>query len=119
MKPFIKISALCISVILAACTRQFDAVERLPLIFPDYANLGNNDRWITIQDYQTENWNDLVQLWKYFNKHLVHVIRHVNPDKLDNEWITALGNKVPLRVMIVDYLRHVELHLGEIDELRQ
>jgi hypothetical protein len=26
-----------------------------PLIYPDYANLGNNDRWIAIQNYQTEN----------------------------------------------------------------
>jgi len=41
----------------------------------------------------------------------------VNLDKLDNEWITALGVKVSLRTMIVDYLRHVELHLGEISEL--
>jgi len=33
-----------------------------PLIYPDYANLGNNDRWIAIQNYQAENWNDLIQL---------------------------------------------------------
>jgi hypothetical protein len=26
-----------------------------PLIYPDYANRGNNDRWIAIQNYQTEN----------------------------------------------------------------
>ena len=87
-----------------------------PLIFPDYASFGNNDRWVAIQDYQTENWNDLVQLWKYVNKHIVHIIRHVNPDKLDNEWITALGEKVSLRVMIIDYLRHFKLHLSEISE---
>ena len=48
-----------------------------PLIFPDYANLGNNDRWIAIQQYQQENWPDLVQLWKYANLHVAHVIRNV------------------------------------------
>lgn len=88
-----------------------------PLIFPDYANLGNNDRWIAIQGYQEENWTDLVQLWKYANKHVVHVIRRVNPDKLNNKWITALGEEVSLQSMIMDYLRHFELHLREIDEL--
>lgn len=88
-----------------------------PLIFPDYANLGNNDRWIAIQDYQTENWADLVQIWKYANLHIIHVIRHVNPTKLGNEWISALGDKVSLKSMITDYLRHFELHLGEIEEL--
>jgi len=88
-----------------------------PLIFPDYANFGNNDRWVAIQDYQTEDWKDLVQLWKYMNKHIVHVIRHVNPDKLDNEWISATGNRISLRAMIIDYLRHIELHLREISEI--
>jgi len=88
-----------------------------PLVFPDYANLGNNDRWIAIQHYQQENWNDLVQLWKYSNIHLVHVIRNVNPEKLDNFWITALKKEVPLKTMIIDYLRHFKLHLGEIEEL--
>jgi uncharacterized damage-inducible protein DinB len=91
--------------------------QESPLIFPDYANFGNNDRWIAIQNYQMENWNDLIQLWKYSNKHIVHVIRNVNPDKLDNEWISALGEKVSLQSMIIDYLRHFELHLNEIQKL--
>ncbi|MDR2147818.1 MAG: DinB family protein [Tannerella sp.] len=89
--------------------------EASPLIFPDYASFGNNDRWVAIQDYQTENWEDLVQLWKYMNRHIVHVIRRVNADTLDNEWITALGEKVSLRAMISGYLHHVQLHLDEID----
>jgi uncharacterized protein YdcH (DUF465 family) len=88
-----------------------------PLIYPDYANLGNNDRWINIQNYQEENWNDLIQLWKYSNLHFVHLIKNVNNDKLDNEWITALNAKVTLKAMIIDYLRHFKLHLNEIDEL--
>ncbi len=88
-----------------------------PLIFPDYANFGNNDRWIAIQNYQAENWNDLVQLWKYSNRHIVHVINNVNEAKLDNLWINALGKEVSLKAMIVDYLRHFELHLSEISEL--
>jgi len=88
-----------------------------PLIYPDYANLGNNDRWIAIQNYQDEKWNELVQLWKYSNIHIVHVIKNVNPDKLNNEWITALNKNVSLKAMIIDYLRHFKLHLSEIDEL--
>ena len=88
-----------------------------PLMYPDYANLGNNDKWIAIQNYQEEKWNDLVQLWKYSNVHLVHVINNVNPEKLDNQWITALNEKVTLRSMILDYLPHFKLHLNEISEL--
>jgi hypothetical protein len=88
-----------------------------PLIYPDYANNGNNDRWIAIQSYQTENWADLVQLWKYSNLHIIHVMKHVNPDKLTNEWITALNQKVSLESMMLDNSRHIKLHLNEIEEL--
>lgn len=88
-----------------------------PLIFPDYANNGNNDRWIAIQKYQEENWYNLVQLWKYCNLHIIHVINQVNAEKLNNEWITALNQKVSLKSMINHYLEHVVLHLSEIEEL--
>ena len=88
-----------------------------PLIYPDYANNGNNDRWIAIQNYQTENWTDLVQLWKYTNLHIIHVMKHVDQDKLTNEWITALNQNVSLELMMLDYPRHIKLHLKEIEEL--
>ena len=88
-----------------------------PLIYPDYANLGNNDRWIAIQNYQNENWENLVQLWKYSNLHIAHVIDNVNPEKLNNEWISALQQWVSLKAMILDYLSHFKLHLNEIEDL--
>jgi hypothetical protein len=88
--------------------------QESPLIFPNYATNGNNDRWIDIQNYQQENWHNMVQLWKYSHLHLVHVINIVNPDKLDNEWIAGPQKTVILRDMITDYLRHFKLHLDEI-----
>lgn len=88
-----------------------------PLIYPDYANLGNNDRWIAIQNYQNENWENLVQLWKYSNLHIAHVIDNVNPEKLNNEWTSALQQQVSLKAMILDYLSHFKLHLNEIEDL--
>jgi len=88
-----------------------------PFSFPCYASFGNNDRWIAIQNYESENWSNLVQLWKYINLHIVHVINNVNEDKLDNQWISATGEKVSLKSMIIDYLRHFKLHIGEIEEL--
>jgi len=88
-----------------------------PLDFPNYASNGNNDRWIAIQNYQEENWNNLLQLWKYSNLHLLHVIAHINPAKLDNQWMASPDKKITLREMVVDYLRHFKLHLYEIEEL--
>ncbi len=91
--------------------------QESPLIFPDYANFGNNDRWIAIQNYQDKEWNSLVQLWKYTNIHIVHVIQNINTEKLGNIWLSALNEEVSLEAMAVDYLRHFKLHLDEMNEL--
>ena len=91
--------------------------QKSPLIFPCYATHGNNDRWIAIQNYQQEEWNELVQLWKCTNMHIVHVIRNMNTEKLDNIWISGLDEEVSLKAMVVDFPLHFKLHLSEIDEL--
>jgi hypothetical protein len=88
-----------------------------PLIFPNYATFGNNDKWIAIQDYQNEDWMALVQLWKYSLIHISHVIKNVRSDKLNNEWISGPGEKVTFTMMIVDFPRHLKLHLSEINDL--
>lgn len=88
-----------------------------PMAFPNYATHGNNDRWIAIQDYQHEDWQNLIALWKYANVHLVHVIRNVNTDKLENRWISDENETITLRENIEGYLPHLELHLNEIKEL--
>jgi hypothetical protein len=88
-----------------------------PLIFPNYASLGNNDKWIAIQDYQNEEWSDMIQLWKYLLLHFCHVVKNVNPGKLENEWIAGPEIQIPLSSMIPDFLSHLKLHLVEINEL--
>ena len=91
--------------------------QPLPLVFPNYASFGNNDRWIAIQDYQNEDWKILIQLWKYSLLHVTHVIKNVNPDHLNNEWMAGPGRTITLKSMILDFPRHLKLHLSEIEEL--
>jgi len=91
--------------------------QQSPLTFPNYATFGNNDRWIAIQNYQDEDWNNLFQLWKYSLIHFCHVIQNVDDSKLENEWIAGPDEKITLREMIGDFPRHLLLHLAEIDEL--
>jgi hypothetical protein len=88
-----------------------------PVEFPNYASEGNNDRWIAIQQYQSEEWDKMISLWIYINYHLIHVVRHINPEKLENVWIAGPGRNISLRDMVHDYLRHLKLHLDEISEL--
>jgi hypothetical protein len=91
--------------------------QESPLRFPNYATNGNNDRWIAIQNYQDEDWKSMINLWKYSNWHIVHVIKHVDSSKLDNQWYYSEERLISLKAGILDYLRHFKLHLDEIDEL--
>jgi hypothetical protein len=88
-----------------------------PFLFPNYATFGNNDRWIAIQDYQHEDWGNMVQLWKYMLLHFCHIIKNIDKSKLDNEWIAGQDEVITLRAMVKDFPRHLVLHLTEIDAL--
>lgn len=91
--------------------------RKLPLDFPDYANLGVNDKWIELQNYQNEDWPLLLHIWKYSNLHLAHVITNISQKSYANLWISALEEKVTLLDMVEDYPRHFKLHLQEIATL--
>ena len=52
------------------------------LFFPDYRQ--DNDLWTVLQDYQYANWTHLVQLWKFYNLHIIQVIHSVDVTKLDH-----------------------------------
>ena len=88
-----------------------------PLIFPNYATFGNNDRWIAIQDYQNEEWMNMLQLWKYSLLHLCHVIRNVDETRLNNEWLGGPDETITLEAMINGFTGHLKLHLTEINQL--
>ena len=88
-----------------------------PFSFPNYATSGNNDRWIAIQNYENEDWNIMIPLWRYSLLHFCHVIINVNDEKLDNEWISGPDKNITLHSMIVDFTKHLRLHLNEINDL--
>ena len=88
-----------------------------PMSYPNYATNGNNDRWIAIQDYQHENWQNMIQLWKYINIHFIHVVSNVDRSKLENQWQSSETKLISLHENIESDLPHFELHLSEIEDL--
>lgn len=97
------------------CGHSMPNTEIGMLVFPDYTQ--DNDLWTFLQDYQHEDWNTLVTLWKYYNLHIIQVINSVDESKLDNYWIDYEGTKVTLRAMIEGYMGHLNLHISHIHEL--
>ena len=91
--------------------------QESPLRFPNYAINGNNDKWIAIQNYLEEDWNNMINIWKFSNLHIVHVIENVDSEKLKNQWHYSEERLISLEDGIIDYLRHFKLHLNEINDL--
>lgn len=85
------------------------------LDFPDYQQ--DNDLWIALQDYQNADWVNLVQLWKFYNLHIIQVIKSADRSTIDNVWHNFEGQTITLREMIEGYLGHLDLHFDEIQDL--
>ncbi len=84
------------------------------LILPDYSQ--DNDTWVSIQSYQEAPWNELLALWRHFNIHLSHVIRRVNEKCIDHIWVIDEDTAITLGELMIDYLRHLNDHLQQIQK---
>jgi hypothetical protein len=70
--------------------------------------------WVNVQAYQSEKWVDLVDLWYYYNKHLLHVVENLNQAMLDNKCDMGYSEQKTLEFVVKDYIHHLEHHLKQI-----
>jgi hypothetical protein len=70
--------------------------------------------WVSSQNYQSETWLDIVELWFRYNAHLSHIIAQIAPDSFDHVCDVGLPRPVILKFIIEDYISHIEHHLGQI-----
>lgn len=78
--------------------------------FPTY----NQNRWVEIQSYNEMNWEDLVDLLVRCNFHLCRVLDRLPEEALNNPCNIGKESPVALGFVIEDYLRHLNLHMGQI-----
>ncbi|MET0645342.1 MAG: DinB family protein [Pyrinomonadaceae bacterium] len=91
------------------------------LVFEGYAQ----EDWVRVQDYSGEPWPHLVNLWKFYNLHLAHVIRRapererLRPRHTHNlqeiGWApVAREEPATLEHLMRDYVGHLKNHLRQI-----
>jgi hypothetical protein len=91
------------------------------LDFEGYAQ----DEWIAAQHYQDAPWPRLVELWRLYNLHLLHVVSRIpagvlnaprRPHSLDRIAFRLVGEReaATLGYLIRDYVEHLKHHLGQI-----
>jgi DinB superfamily len=79
------------------------------LTMPSY----QQDGWVRANAYSSRPWAELIGFWAAYNRHLAHVIRYINPEHLDNTWLTDSGSR-DLGFLIRDYLVHLNHHLAQL-----
>jgi len=91
------------------------------LVFAGYEQEG----WVRVQNYQGEDWTELVQLWRLYNQHMLHLmsmvpeearvkLRHKhNLHQLASEKLRE-DEPVTLDWFMRDYLEHMKKHLKQI-----
>lgn len=80
------------------------------LRLPGYAQ----DAWVQVQGYRDRPWDDLVDLWVALNRHILHVIKRIEPSRLATSCLIGDGAPVRLELVLVDYVGHVKHHLAQI-----
>ena len=91
------------------------------LVFPGY----EQDNWVAAQHYQQASWPHLVELWKMYNMHLLHLISHIPEQRLGRLHHSHSLNKIAwklvsetepttLEYLIRDYIGHLKHHLRQI-----
>jgi hypothetical protein len=91
------------------------------LVFDGY----QQNEWVRVEHFQEEPWRDLVQFWRLYNQHILHIMRHAPEDtrtklrqrhnlhQLASEQIKE-DEPVTLEFFMRDYVDHLKKHLSQI-----
>jgi len=91
--------------------QRFVRAQQQPsMSFPRYVQ----DHWVAAQGYAERPWAELVELWRLYNRHLVHVMRRVPQAAFANVCEVAADEPSTLGYHMADYVRHLEHHLDQI-----
>jgi hypothetical protein len=91
------------------------------LVFPGY----EQEEWVRAQHYNEESWSLLVELWKHYNLHLLHVMASAPEETLRQPrtkhsldkiaWQTVdVSQPATLEYLMRDYVGHLKSHLRQI-----
>ncbi|OHD72036.1 MAG: hypothetical protein A2W19_03595 [Spirochaetes bacterium RBG_16_49_21] len=84
------------------------------LEFPAY----DTEKWKQVQKMNDFDWHVLIELWKYYNDFLLHIIRNINEDILNHYWIKD-GEQLTLEHLVKDYYKHIQWHIDLFDRRLQ
>jgi hypothetical protein len=78
--------------------------------FPEY----EQEKWVKLQNYQGKPWIELIEFWKNYNLHLLHIVSAI-PKEIMNR-TCKVGDKEPVSLLQLfdDYINHMKHHLCQV-----
>ena len=85
--------------------------------------------WVTAQNYQTADWQLILDLWKTYNLHICQIMENTSEEKLNRAvhehnlheiaMVTVPADQpTSLGYFMKDYIYHIEHHLRQIDAIK-
>jgi hypothetical protein len=69
---------------------------------------------VNLNQYQTMDSNELIQLWLSLNKQIVRIFKGVDEKALDYQIIMNDESVIDLKFLMTDYVEHLEYHILQI-----
>jgi hypothetical protein len=89
------------------------AQEGTELVLPGYTQ----DHWVGVQGYQDASWDDIITLWRAYNRHLSHVIGRIPESRRAQKCTIGSSPPITLAFLAFDYVRHMRHHLDQAGAL--
>ncbi len=90
------------------------AQGRTDLVFDRY----DQEHWTGVQDHASAPWAELVAFWRAYNLHLARIVAAIPAEELTRprspHSVPGMEGPVTLEFLIVDYVDHLQHHLGQI-----
>jgi hypothetical protein len=80
---------------------------------PRYAQ----DHWVAVQGYQDSSWDDIIALWRAYNRHLAHVLERIPEARRGVTCTLGANTPMTLGFLAYDYVMHLRHHLTQINGL--
>ncbi|WP_353480925.1 DinB family protein [Haliscomenobacter sp.] len=97
----------------SACNNQQKFVRSMATPHLDFVGYAQNF-WVSAQHYQQADWAGLIDFWLAYNRHIAHIIRHVDPAVLTHQLFIEGVGPFELGFIMPDYVEHVKHHLRQI-----
>jgi hypothetical protein len=70
------------------------------------------DDWVALQNYQSENYQNIISLWKLLNEQIIRIIKQIPNEKLN--YTCKTPDEHSIIWLIEDYIKHLNHHLNQI-----